>query len=35
VLGDAEHRPFSPMLRSKKITVLVLVPERPRTGVRR
>ncbi|MCB5174999.1 DUF4399 domain-containing protein [Microvirga lenta] len=26
VLGDAEHRPFKPLLRSKKITVTVLPP---------
>ncbi|MBM6594708.1 DUF4399 domain-containing protein [Microvirga pudoricolor] len=29
VLGDAEHKPFKPLLTSKKITVTVLPPRRP------
>jgi hypothetical protein len=29
VLGDAEHKPFEPLLASKKITVVVLPPRRP------
>jgi hypothetical protein len=33
VLGDAEHKPFQPMLASKKITVFVLGP-RPRAPAR-
>jgi hypothetical protein len=33
VLGDAEHKPFQPILASKKITVIVLGP-RPRQPVR-
>jgi hypothetical protein len=28
VLGDAEHKPFQPVLTSKKITILVLGPRR-------
>lgn len=28
VLGDAEHRPFKPLLASKKVTVVVLPPRR-------
>jgi Domain of unknown function (DUF4399) len=34
VLGDAEHRPFNPLLKSKKITVTVLPPRR-RAGASR
>jgi hypothetical protein len=30
VLGDAEHRPFQPLLASKKITVTVLGPRQRR-----
>jgi len=33
VLGDADHKPFKPMLVSRKITVTVL-PPRPRTPTR-
>ena len=33
VLGDAEHKPFAPLLASKKITVTVLPPRvRPTTA---
>ena len=31
VLGDAEHRPFQPMVASRKITVHVLPPAEPRS----
>jgi hypothetical protein len=34
VLGDAEHRPFNPLLKSKKVTVTVLPPRR-RAGASR
>jgi hypothetical protein len=35
VLGDAEHRPFEPMVISRKITIHVLPPLERRPGPRR
>lgn len=32
ILGDAEHRPFKPMLISKKVTITVLPPGPARTS---
>jgi hypothetical protein len=34
VLGDAEHRPFKPVVASKKVTVTVVQPRQPRTSSR-
>ncbi len=34
VLGDAEHKPFKPLVASKKVTVTVVPPRQPRTSSR-
>ncbi len=34
VLGDAEHKPFKPVVASKKITITVVKPSPPRTSSR-
>ena len=34
VLGDAEHKPFKPLVVSKKITITVLAPGSTRTSRR-
>jgi hypothetical protein len=34
VLGDAEHKPFKPLVASKKVTVTVVPPRQPRTSAR-
>ncbi len=34
VLGDAEHKPFKPIVASNKITITVVQPRRPRTSAR-
>src|SRR3712207_8831514 len=34
VLGDADHKPFTPLLASKKITVTVLPPRARRSAQR-
>ncbi len=34
VLGDAEHKPFKPVVASKPITITVVQPRQPRTSSR-
>lgn len=34
VLGDAEHKPFKPVVASKKIMIMVVKPRPPRTSSR-
>jgi hypothetical protein len=34
VLGDAEHKPFQPVVASKKVTITVVKPRPPRTSSR-
>ena len=34
VLGDAEHKPFKPIVASTKITITVVQPRPPRTSAR-
>ncbi len=35
VLGDAQHRPFQPLLMSKPITITVVPPRRPKAQAKR
>jgi hypothetical protein len=34
VLGDAEHKPFKPLVASKKVTITVVPPRQPKTSAR-
>ena len=34
VLGDAEHKPFNPVVASNKVTITVVKPRPPRTSTR-
>jgi Domain of unknown function (DUF4399) len=34
VLGDAEHKPFNPVVASNKVTITVVKPRPPRTSAR-